>query len=72
MINGTFSGTQSLHFLGNSGDAINILGVHEPMHRDYAGNENHKIIDPLVEKNPAFYLSSDAYKKKVSLRSSKN
>jgi hypothetical protein len=69
MMDGLFSGgTQSLHFIGNSGDAINILGVHEPLHRKYHGNAGHKYIDPLVQNNRAYYLASDAYKLKVATR----
>ncbi|MFZ1703111.1 MAG: RHS repeat-associated core domain-containing protein [Saprospiraceae bacterium] len=67
--NGKFGGgTQSLFYLHHAGDAINILGVHEPLHRQYPGNENHKIIDPLVKKNRAFNLASPAYKKHLTFR----
>ena len=72
---GYFSGTQSVHFLGNSGDAINILGVHEPMHRDYSGPEGHQFIDPFVlnaKMNPAIRLASPSYKAKVERRISRN
>lgn len=61
-------GTQSLWFLHHAGDAINILGVHEPLHRLYPGNENHKIIDPIVKKNRAFNLTSGEYKKHLTFR----
>lgn len=61
-------GIQSLFYIHHAGDAINVLGVHEPLHRQYPGNANHKIIDPLVEKNRAFHLTSDAYKMHISTR----
>ena len=72
---GYFSGTQSVHFLGNSGDAINILGVHEPMHRNHPGPSGHQVIDPFVlnaKTNPAIRLASPAYKAKVERRISRN
>ena len=61
-------GTQSLFYLHHAGDAINVLGVHEPMHRQLPGNHNHKTIDPAVQNNRAFHLTSDAYKQHVSKR----
>ncbi|MEZ4910565.1 MAG: RHS repeat-associated core domain-containing protein [Saprospiraceae bacterium] len=67
--NGKFSGgTQSIWELSHAGDAINILGVHEPLHRIYPGNQNHYKIDPIVQKSRSFHLSSDYYKSKVSQR----
>ena len=63
-----------LWFLGNSGDAINILGVHEPLHKKYPGNENHSIIDPIVidpNKNSAINLASKNYIQHVSNRQKK-
>ena len=75
MMDGYFSGTQSVHFLGNSGDAINILGVHEPLHRKYPGNENHSVIDPIVlnpKTNPEINLATSAYKAKVERRIQRN
>ncbi len=60
-----FSGTQSLHHLGNSGDAINILGVHEPMHRQYPGSANHPLIDRAVLQNRAAPLMSNEYRQKI-------
>ena len=68
-LNGQFSkGQQSLWFLNNSGDAINILGVHEPLHRDLPGDENHPQIDSLVKKNRAFGITTQAYKEHIKNR----
>ncbi|MCB9293879.1 MAG: hypothetical protein H6559_12280 [Lewinellaceae bacterium] len=72
---GYFSGTQSVHFLGNSGNEINILGVHEPMHRKHPGPAGHPMIDPFVlnpKTNPAISLASSAYKAKVERRIARN
>ena len=65
-------GTQSLFYLHHAGDAINILGVHEPLHRKYPGNGNHPIIDRLVQKNRAFKLASPDYQQHVISRIKKH
>ncbi len=71
----TSDGTRSLWFLNNAGDAINILGVHEPLHQKYPGNHNHPIIDPLVlnpKSNPAINLASPQYIQHVQRRIARN
>lgn len=65
--------TPQLWYLGNSGDAINILGIHEPLHGKYPsrgsgpnghGGMNREILrDPKYR--PALNLASDAYLSKV-------
>ena len=57
-----------LWFLGHSGGAINILGVHEPLHEKYPGNINHPTINKFVlnpKTNPAINLATPAYINKI-------
>ena len=56
-------------FLGNSGDAINILGVHEPLHKKYPGRGNgpngHGGMSREILSNPKYKrvlsIATDSY-----------
>ncbi len=64
-----------LWFIGDSGDAINILGVHEPLHEKYPGNHQHPTIDPIVldpKQNPAIKLATPEYIQHVERRIERN
>jgi hypothetical protein len=65
--------TNQFWYLGNSGDAINILGVHEPLHKDYpsrgGGSRGHGGMNREILRNPKYRkvmsIASDAYRTKV-------
>lgn len=61
---GTRNGTQSLWYLGNSGNAINILGVHEVMHKESGyGNNSHSTHLKIYNR----ILNSPEFQKSIEL-----
>lgn len=66
--------TAQLWYLGNSGDAINILGIHEPLHQKYpsrgSGLKGHGGMNREILRNPkyrpALNLATEAYLSKVN------
>jgi hypothetical protein len=58
---GSMRGTQSVWYMGNSGNAINILGVHEPLHGQsgFRGNDaaTHVGIYKQILRSPQYRKS---------------
>ncbi len=61
---GITNGTLSFWYLGNSGNAINILGVHEPMHGQPGFNDNSNSTHVKIYKQ---ILYDPAYRKSLIL-----